>query len=99
MPCGRAISVCLRGWARALLLAAAGLSRRAARELHRRGYPPRIRDAETVRTLLHGWLRPSRVDDGLLARPTVDSPPFDRLTVVPSSVEGRQSSVVRGATL
>ena len=35
--------------------------------LHDRRHPPRVRDAEVVRAVLHGRLRAPRVDDGLLA--------------------------------
>ena len=35
--------------------------------LHRRRHPPRVRDAEVVRAVLHGRLRPPRLDDGFLA--------------------------------
>ena len=37
--------------------------------LHHRRHPARVRHAEAVRAVLHGRLRPSRVDDGLLAQP------------------------------
>ena len=37
--------------------------------LHGRRHPARVRDAEVVRAVLHGRLRASRVDDGLLAKP------------------------------
>ena len=35
--------------------------------LHDRRHPPRVRHAEIVRAVLHGRLRPPRVDDGFLA--------------------------------
>ena len=37
--------------------------------VHHRRHPPRIPDAEMVRAVLHGRLRPPRLDDGLLAQP------------------------------
>src|SRR5437764_6338281 len=62
------LPVRLRKRARALLLAAARVPRRAPRVLHHRRYPPRIRDAENMRALLYGGMRPPCVDDGLLAQ-------------------------------
>src|SRR4030095_11331453 len=69
LPCGGEIPLRLRGWTRALLLAATGLPSRAARVVYGQRYSTRVLDAQTLRTLLHGGLRPSRVDDGLLEKP------------------------------
>src|SRR3954463_9910387 len=51
-----------------LLLAAARLPRRAAPHLHGRRHLARAVDAQVVRAVLHDRLRPSRLDDGLLAQ-------------------------------
>ena len=67
LPRRRALSLHLRGRAGPLLLAAARLPGRAARVVHGRRHPPRVRDAEVVRAVLHGRLRAPRVDDGFLA--------------------------------
>ena len=68
LPRGRAISLHLRGWAGALLLAAARLSRQAARP----STPSRISGANSspkrLRAPLHGGLRPPHVLHGFLAR-------------------------------
>ncbi len=88
MPRRRALSLCLRGGARALLLAAARLPGRAARVVHDRRDPPRVRDAEVVRAVLHGRLRPSRVDDGFLASPAGRRRPS---VAVAQSIVGRST--------
>src|SRR5437899_8991942 len=80
----RALPLRLRGRPRALLLAAAGLSRRAVGVVHDRRHPARVRHAQAVRPILHGGLRPPRVDHGFLAVaagcPSQDARDEDRLT-------------------
>jgi MoaA/NifB/PqqE/SkfB family radical SAM enzyme len=61
------------GWSGALLLAAARLPGGAAGDVHDRRHPSRVRDAQAVRPVLHGRLRPPRLDDGFLAQPAGSS--------------------------
>ena len=68
VPGRRALLLRLRERPRPLLLAAARLPRRAAPHLHEGGHLARVPDAEVVRAVLHDRLRPSRLDDGLLAQ-------------------------------
>ena len=70
MPRRCAVSLRLRERPRPLLLAAARLSVGAADVLLGAGHRARVAHAEVVRPLLHDRLRPSRLDDGLLAQAT-----------------------------
>ncbi len=68
VPGRGALLLRLRERPRPLLLAAARLPRRAAPHLHDSRHLARVPDAEVVRAVLHDRLRPSRLDDGLLAQ-------------------------------
>src|SRR5579862_2096545 len=71
LPRRRTLSLHLRGWPGALLLAAARLSWHPAGEVHRRRYSPRISVGEGLRPQLHRLLRPSGVRIRLVACPAV----------------------------
>src|ERR1700681_1918229 len=69
MPRWLAISLHLRGWSGALLLAAARLPGHSACGIHRRAAPPRIPYEEGLRAALHDLLRPPDLSRRFLARP------------------------------
>ena len=68
LPGRRALSIYLREWPGALLLATARISRDSAGEVHRRRHSPRVRDREILRSALHRLLRASGIDLRFLAR-------------------------------
>ena len=65
---GRPLSLCVRGRPGPLLLAATRLTGHSAPGVHGRRHQARVPDAEVVRALLHDRLRPSCLNDGLLAQ-------------------------------
>ena len=77
---GRALSLCLRGRARPLLLAAARASGDSSRAIHAEGHPAGVHDREGLRSLLHDLLRASGLDHRPLARPA--NPQVRRQAVV-----------------
>ena len=68
---GGALSLHLRRRTGALLLAAARISRRPARDLHSRRSPPRISHREILRSALHGVVRAPGLDLRFVARSAV----------------------------
>ncbi len=69
LPLRLALSLHLRGWARALVLAAARLSRHSAGKIYGRRSAPRIFHEKTLRAAMHGFLRAADRRGGQLARP------------------------------
>src|SRR5215469_5973062 len=68
MPVGRALSVCLRGWAGALVFAAARVSGDTARTVHAGNAAPPVLHGKVLRAALHGFLRTASRHAGQLAR-------------------------------
>ena len=68
LPVRFKVSVHLRGWAGALVLAAARLSSYSAFEIHAGNAPAGIFDRQILRSALHGILRAADRDIGQLAR-------------------------------
>src|SRR5581483_7957474 len=61
LPGRRALPLRLRGWPRALLLAAARHAGDSAGRVHARAHPARVPHAEGLRAVLHHRLRASRL--------------------------------------
>src|SRR4030081_2035640 len=87
LPRRCAVSIYLRRRIGALLLAAARLSRQAARRVYGGRYPARVHHGEVLRAYVHGILRPLRFLLRFLARRANDSLGESRSAVQPAGTD------------